>query len=93
MTVDDFAETTRHVIQTIGLLEFECTASFPNPGCMHALAEVPKGEGYWEAVIARASENAQPGEEFFVSFKVGHDQFKVIRRADGASEERTYDVA
>ena len=87
MTIEAFADMTRRVIARDGFDGFLPTACYPGRRVVAVLEGVPVGVDVEQAALRWASRKAEAGEEYLVAFRVSSDQFKVVRHADGQSEE------
>jgi hypothetical protein len=53
---------------------------------------LPEGVDVEEAALSWALEKVSSVEEVLVAFRVGLEQFKIVRRAAGRLEDKTYEV-
>ena len=96
MDIQTFADMTRKVIDTEGFAHFHPTACFPARHAIKALEGVPPdadAERIEAGVLRWAERQAAPDEEFLVAFRISPTQFKIVRRAGGASSEQVFDVS
>ncbi len=92
MTLDEFAELTRRIVRRDGFDGFAPTACFPERAEVRVLDGLPHGVDVEEAARSWALEKADSTEEVLVAFRVGPERFKIIRRAEGCFENKTFDV-
>jgi hypothetical protein len=91
-TVEEFARITKSVITRDGFDGYLPTALYPNRKEVVVLEGVPDGTDLEPIVMKWAIKNAIADEEFLVAFKVGSNEFKVIRRKAGAHEEKVFNA-
>jgi hypothetical protein len=92
MTLDEFAEVTRQIVRRDGFDGFAPTACFPERAEVRVLEGLPDGVDVEEAALSWALEKAGSAEEVLVAFRVGLEQFKIVRRAADRLEDKTYVV-
>jgi hypothetical protein len=92
MSLDEFAEVTRRVIGRDGFDGFAPTGCVPERRLVCVLDGLPQDVDVEEAARLWALEKANSTEEVLVAFRLGPERFKIIRRAAGCFESRTYDV-
>lgn len=92
MTLDQFAEITKSVIENQGFDEFQPSACFPERRQVKSLAGLPTDVEPEEPVFEWASDSAGDDEEFLVAFKTSEKQFRVLRRFKGKITARNYQV-
>jgi hypothetical protein len=92
MTLDEFAIITKRVIANDGFEEYLPTVCYPVRRHVKTLVGLPSDVKPDEPVLEWASEGAEDGEEFLVSFKVDESHFKIIRRVGPYSEDETYSI-
>jgi hypothetical protein len=92
MTLDEFADLTRRVIAEDGFDDYAPTAVYPGRSFLQVLSGVPATEDIEKVALEWATRDARNGEEFLVAFKVGSDQFKIIRRIGLYSEDEVFKV-
>jgi hypothetical protein len=92
MTLDEFAETTRRVVERDGFDEYQPTLIFPARRHIMTLAGLPPDIEPESPVLSWASESAQDDEEFLVAFKTDATHFKVIRRTSDGTDTKTYAI-
>jgi hypothetical protein len=92
VTLDEFATITRNVIARDGFGEFQPTACYPARRHLAVLAGVPAHVDIESASTKWALKNAVSNEEVLVAFRVADTQFKIVRIADGLTEEARYDA-
>jgi len=90
MTLDDFAETTRHVIAKDGFGAFQPTAIFPERNHLAVLAGVPQGVDLDHACRKWVRHLAVGNEEYLFAFKVDGSHFKVVHGGHGIDEEAVF---
>ena len=93
MTLDEFATITQRVIARDGFEEYQPTACYPARRHLAVLAGVPPHVDIESASTSWALKNAISNEEVLVAFRIAPAQFKVVRIAEGVTEEGRYDVA
>lgn len=92
MTIDEFADITREVIDERGFDAFCTSACLPDQRQIRALTGVPSHVDQEVAALEWVAEIAAPGEEVLVAFKVSATQFKIIRKMGAAQESQIYSV-
>jgi hypothetical protein len=92
-TLDEFAAMTKRIIASDGFDDYFPTAVYPGRRHVVVLEGAPEGPELESIAVDWAAKGAAEGEEFLVAFKVGPEQFKVVRRFAGVQEEKVYDVA
>jgi len=93
MTLDDFAETTQHIISNEGFDEYLPTACYPVRREIKVLTGLPSDIDIELAVLEWASKSAAKEEEYLVAFKIDANHFKVIRRIGPYSEDEIFAVS
>ena len=93
MTLDEFATITQRVIARDGFEEFQPTACYPARQTLAVLAGVPSDVDIQLASTSWALKKAEPNEEVLIAFRTAPAQFKIVRFADGLTQEGLYDVA
>ena len=93
MTLDEFANITQRVIARDGFDEFQPTACYPARRHLAVLAGIPAHVDIELASTSWALKSANPNEEVLVAFPIAASRFKVVRIAEGLTEEGQYDVA
>jgi len=93
VTLDEFATITQRVIARDGFDEFRPTACYPARRRLAVLAGVPPHVDIESASTTWALKNASSNEEILVAFRVSSARFKIVRIAEGFTEEGQYDVA
>lgn len=88
MTLEEFAQLTKRVIENQGLTEFEPTACFPQRRDIQVLVGLPAGADVESEVVRWAIAKSQPGEEFLVAFRVSEEAIKMTRFESGQSESQ-----
>jgi hypothetical protein len=87
MTLEDFAEMTRRVMESDGFADYLPTACFPSRRVVTALQGYPEHMVPPHIVHEWASERAE-GEPYMVAFKVDANHFQVDS-VDGANKTST----
>lgn len=88
MTLEEFAQLNKRVIENQGLMEFEPTACFPQRRDIQVLVELPADADVEAEVVRWAMAKSQPGEEFLVAFRVSENAIKMTRFESGQSESQ-----
>jgi len=90
VTLEEFAEITRHVIAADGFDEYLPTVCYPSSRNVKTLVGLPNDIEPEPEVLEWAEKSAKGNEEFLVAFKVDAEHFKVIRRVGPFSEEQVF---
>jgi hypothetical protein len=93
VTIDEFATITQRVIARDGFDEFQPTACYPARRHIAVLAGVPSEVDIQAVSTSWALKGAKQSEEVLVAFRIAPAQFKIVRIADGITEEGSYVVA
>ena len=88
MTLEEFSQLTKRVIESQGLTEFEPTACFPQRRDIQVLVDLPADADVETEVVRWATARSQPGEEFLVAFRVSENAIKMTRFESGQSESQ-----
>jgi hypothetical protein len=93
VTLDEFAMITQRVIARDGFDEFQPTACYPARRQLAVLSGVPPHVDIESASTSWALKNASSNEEVLVAFRIAAARFKIVRIAEGLTEEGHYDIA
>jgi hypothetical protein len=92
MTLEEFAQMTRRVIEGDGIDEYMPTACYPARRQLAVLEGIPDEADVERAALDWASGKAWPGEEYLVAFRLDGNHFKVVRREGDQSDQAVYEV-
>jgi hypothetical protein len=90
MEIDAFAAMNQRVIESDGFDEYFPTACYPERRVLRVLEGVPSGADLEAVALDWAFAAAEGDEEVLVAFRVDAEHFKVIRRANGQTEQGVY---
>jgi hypothetical protein len=92
-TIGVFEAITRRVITENGFDGFLPTVLYPLRKQLAALDGAPESPDLERIVLAWAAKGAVGDEEFLVAFKIGPNEFKIIRRSREGMEYEAFNVA
>lgn len=90
MELSDFAALPQNVTRDDGFDDFIPVACFPERRALRGLNGLPDDADVEAESLAWATALAGETEEFLVTFKFTSNQFKVVRRLNGAMESAIY---
>jgi hypothetical protein len=90
MELEAFAAMTQRLIAADGFEAFLPTACFPARRVVRVLEGVPAAAELEAVTLEWALDAAEGDEEVLLAFKVDATHFKIIRRAEGRSEQGVY---
>lgn len=90
MELTSFAAMNQRLIATEGFDHYLPTACYPERRVLRVLEGAPDTVDLEEIALDWALAAAEGGEEVLVAFKVDPERFKVIRRAEGQTEQGVY---
>jgi hypothetical protein len=88
MTIEDFIAMTRRIVARDGFDGYLPTLVLPGRRHVAVLEGVPPEVDVETAAKKWAAEKCEPGEDYFLAFKLDSAHFKVIARSDGREEVR-----
>jgi hypothetical protein len=90
MEIGSFAAMNQRLIASDGFDEYLPTACYPERRVLRVLEGVPSGLDLEHIAFDWAMDAAEGDEEVLVAFKVDSAHFKVIRRAQGQTEQGVF---
>jgi len=90
MTLDEFSETTQHIIAQEGFDHFLPMVCYSARQQIKVLTGMPPDFDVETWVLDWAEKLAEKNEEFLVAFRIDATRFKVIRRIGPYSEDEIY---
>ena len=88
MTIDDFVAMTRRIIAKDGFDNYLPTIVVPGRRHIAVLDAIPSGVEIETAAKEWLIRTVEPGEDYFLVFKLDLKQLKILARLDGEEQVR-----